>query len=116
MPSVTKLSLRNSFCAIQEEPARRMLGLNACNVYNLDVEKLADVARRIGALTPAELSTPIDAIPENAGSLASAASVLGADQPISIGRKSNTTSSSPAAAPRAQPASHGPRTCSPSSS
>ncbi|MFI5047886.1 MAG: amidohydrolase family protein, partial [Acidimicrobiia bacterium] len=51
MPSVTKLSLRNTFCAIPEEAARRMVGLNAVDVYGLDGAALAAVAARIGAPT-----------------------------------------------------------------
>ncbi len=70
MPSVTKLSLRNTFGAIAEGHTRRMVGLNAIEVYNLDRDVLAHIARRIDAPTATELATPIDSIPEGAGSLA----------------------------------------------
>ena len=70
MPSVTKLSLRNSFCLVPEEPARQMVGLNAVDVYGLDGEALAAVAARIGAPSAAELASPIDAVPEGAAGFA----------------------------------------------
>ncbi|HEY8057588.1 MAG TPA: amidohydrolase family protein, partial [Acidimicrobiales bacterium] len=66
MPSVTKLALRNTFCAIPAEQTRRMVGDNAIEVYDLDRAALEAVAAAIGAPTADELSTPIDAVPEGA--------------------------------------------------
>jgi predicted TIM-barrel fold metal-dependent hydrolase len=64
LPSVTKLALRNTFCKIAPDKAALMVGGNAIEVFNLDVAALESIAAEIGALTPAELATPIDAIPE----------------------------------------------------
>src|SRR5436190_163629 len=36
MPSVTKLALRNTFCAVPAAKTRRMIGQNAISVYGLD--------------------------------------------------------------------------------
>lgn len=63
LPSVTKLSLRNTFSGVPVEAARRMVGLNAIELYGLDGDALAAIAADIGAPTAAELTTPIDAIP-----------------------------------------------------
>ena len=65
-PSVTKLSLRNTFSGIDPTKAARMVGGTAVDVYNLDERALQDVAREIGALTLEEMATPIDAVPEGA--------------------------------------------------
>jgi predicted TIM-barrel fold metal-dependent hydrolase len=66
MPSVTKLSLRNTFCNVPPDDVARMVGQNAIEVYNLDRVALQQVANDIGAPTLDELSTPIDAVPEGA--------------------------------------------------
>ena len=66
MPSVTKLALRNTFCAIPPEQTRQMVGDNAIEVYDLDRAALEAVAVSIGAQTADELTTPIDAVPEGA--------------------------------------------------
>jgi len=64
MPSVTKLSLRNTFCAVPSEATARMVGQNAIDVYGLDGDALRAIAADIGALTLDDLATPIDAVPE----------------------------------------------------
>ena len=66
LPSVTRLSLRNTFCDVPTADARRMIGENAIEVYNLDRDALQQIAEQIDALTDEELATPIDAIPEGA--------------------------------------------------
>ena len=66
MPSVTRLSLRNTFCDVPVERARRMLGENAVEVYGLDRAALQAIADEIDAPTKAELSTSIDAVPAGA--------------------------------------------------
>ena len=62
-PSVTKLSLRNTFCGIPAEATRRMVGGNAVDLYGLDADALQAIADEIGAPTAEELATPIDAVP-----------------------------------------------------
>jgi predicted TIM-barrel fold metal-dependent hydrolase len=62
--STTRLHLRHTFGGIEPEAARNMLGENAVRLYGLDRAKLAKVAGRIGAPTPAELRQPVDRIPD----------------------------------------------------
>lgn len=62
-PSVTKLSLRNTFSGIPAAETRRMIGQNAVDLYGLDADALQAIADGIGAPTLAELATPIDAVP-----------------------------------------------------
>ena len=66
MPSVTKLSLRNTFCGVAAAETLRMVGQNAIDVYNLDASALRDIATAIGAPTLDDLATPIDSIPAEA--------------------------------------------------
>jgi predicted TIM-barrel fold metal-dependent hydrolase len=66
LPSVTRLALRNTFCDVPVDDARRMIGENAIAVYNLDRDALQQIAQAIDAPTVAELATPIDAVPEGA--------------------------------------------------
>ena len=66
MPSVTRLSLRNTFCDMDPVDIRSMLGGNAVEVYGLDADALQKVARDIAAPTVEEITTPIDAVPEGA--------------------------------------------------
>ncbi|MHB8665036.1 MAG: amidohydrolase family protein [Acidimicrobiales bacterium] len=66
MPSVTRLSLRNTFCDVEPADIRQMVGGNAIEVYDLDRDALQRIAAEIDAPTIAELKTPIDAIPEGA--------------------------------------------------
>jgi predicted TIM-barrel fold metal-dependent hydrolase len=47
-PSLTRLSLANTFHDLPESPVRRMIGQNAIGCYGLDAGKLAKVAERIG--------------------------------------------------------------------
>jgi predicted TIM-barrel fold metal-dependent hydrolase len=64
--SVTRQSLRHTFCNTSPEDTVRMVGGNAIEIYGLDADALQAVAHEIGAPTLEELSTPIDAIPEGA--------------------------------------------------
>jgi len=66
MPSVGRLALRNTFCAVPAAKARRMIGENAMGVYGLDAVALQEIADQIGAPTYDELATPIDAVPDDA--------------------------------------------------
>ena len=66
LPSVTRLSLRNTFCDVAPEDTLRMVGQNAIDVYGLDAAALQGIARGIGAPTLDELATPIDAVPDGA--------------------------------------------------
>ena len=66
MPSVTRLSLRNTFCGVAPAETLRMVGQNAIDVYNLDAAALQEIAVEIGAPTLDELATPIDAVPPEA--------------------------------------------------
>jgi hypothetical protein len=60
----TSLGLRNAFCGAPPELARPMVGERAVEVYALDRDKLAAVARRIGANTLRTLGKPLDSVPE----------------------------------------------------
>ena len=66
MPSVTRQALRNTFCGVPPAAARRMVGENAIEVYDLDRGALQEIASQIDAPTADELATPIDAVPEGA--------------------------------------------------
>jgi predicted TIM-barrel fold metal-dependent hydrolase len=70
MPSVTRLSLRNTFCDIPTEKTSAILGGNAISLFGLDREVLAGIARDIGALTLGQLQEPIDAVPAGASAQA----------------------------------------------
>jgi len=70
LPSVTRLSLRNTFCNVPEAETRRMVGGNAVDIYNLDGDALQAIARDIGAPTIDELAMPIDAVPAGASATA----------------------------------------------
>ena len=63
LPSITRLSLRNTFSGVPTEATRRMVGQNAIDIYGLDAGALAEIAASIGAPTASELATPIDAVP-----------------------------------------------------
>ena len=49
MPSVTRLSLRNTFCDVPAAATRRMVGENAIEIFNLDADALQTIARQIDA-------------------------------------------------------------------
>ena len=66
IPSVTRLSLRNTFCGVPPAETLRMVGANAIEIYDLDAKALQGVAREIDAPTLDELATPIDAVPDGA--------------------------------------------------
>jgi predicted TIM-barrel fold metal-dependent hydrolase len=54
----TPLSLRNTFCDVPEDDARLILGENAFSAYDLDRNRLREVADKIGPL-PVELARPV---------------------------------------------------------
>lgn len=66
MPSVTRLSLRNTFCELEAADIAAMVGGNAIELFGLDASALQAVANRIGAPTIDELQRPIDGVPEGA--------------------------------------------------
>jgi predicted TIM-barrel fold metal-dependent hydrolase len=66
MPSVTRLSLRHTFCDVPPAETLRMVGQNAIDVYGLDGNALRTIAEEISAPTVEELATPIDEVPEGA--------------------------------------------------
>ena len=81
-PSVTRLALRHTFCALVAGDTLRMVGGNAIDVYGLDADALQAVADDIGAPTLDELATPIDAVPEGRASPRSApAPAAGVESP-----------------------------------
>ena len=55
MPSVTRLSLRNTFCKIPIEETRRMIADNAVHVYDLDRARLEEIAAAISAPSAEDL-------------------------------------------------------------
>ena len=61
---VTKVALRHVLSRVPIRDALLMAGQNALRVYGLDGDHLAAVARRIGALTPAQLATPPADLPD----------------------------------------------------
>lgn len=65
-PSVTRLSLRNTFCGVPAAETLRMVSENAIDIYNLDADALRAVAHEINAPTLDDLVTPIDSVPEGA--------------------------------------------------
>jgi len=64
--SVTRLSLRHTFCNTAPEDTLRMVGQNAIRLYGLDRNALQSVADQISAPTLNDLATPIDAVPVGA--------------------------------------------------
>ena len=68
----THLSLRDTFAGIDEDKVRAMVGLNAIDVFNLDRDKLQQVANRISAPSYEEVNTPLPEadIPPNHGMFA----------------------------------------------
>ncbi len=62
----TRKALRHTFHDVRPEHVRRMLGLNAAELYDFDLEKLAPLAARFGP-TPDEIARPLPAeeIPQN---------------------------------------------------
>ncbi len=69
-PSYTRLSLRFALAGLDEPTVRAVLGGTAAAVYGLDLDALSRVAAEIGAPTFAEISRPLDAVPEGASSFA----------------------------------------------
>lgn len=72
----TRLGLRNSFAAVPAGPAKAMAGETAISVYGFDRDRLAEVAKRIGAITPEQLATPLASVPEEWGILIRAQNVF----------------------------------------
>ena len=62
--TMSSLALRSAFSGAPPALAKGMIGANAVNVYGLDAEKLAGVARRIDAITLRRIATPLDSVPE----------------------------------------------------
>jgi predicted TIM-barrel fold metal-dependent hydrolase len=58
-PDATRLHLRYVFSEVDPDQARQVLGGNAINLYGLDADKLASVAKRIKAPTMDELAEPV---------------------------------------------------------
>lgn len=65
-PSVTRFSLRHTFCGVDPEVTAQMVGDSAVDVYGLDRAALGAIARDIGAPTLDDLAVPIDAVPADA--------------------------------------------------
>ncbi len=63
----TRLALRHTFNDIKREHTRMMLGTNAAELYNFDLEKLAPLAAKFGP-RPEEVEVPLrdDEFPEKA--------------------------------------------------
>lgn len=66
----TRLSLRYSFAGLPIPAIRAIAGENAMDVYGFDRPKMYEVAERIGAPTPDEVTSPLDEIPEKHGMFA----------------------------------------------
>ena len=64
---VSIISARYTYHDLPAEDVVGMLGLNAVQVYGLDVEALAKVAERINAPTLAHINKPVDEIPADHG-------------------------------------------------
>jgi hypothetical protein len=58
--STTRLALSYIFAGVQEEPMRKIAGLNAVAVYGFDGAALAKTATKIGAPTVDQLSVAPD--------------------------------------------------------
>jgi hypothetical protein len=69
-PSMGLLAMRHTFAGLDAAAVRAMAGENAMRVYGLDAAVLSRVAARIGAPSVVELTTAIDAVPADGGSLA----------------------------------------------
>jgi predicted TIM-barrel fold metal-dependent hydrolase len=67
---LTRVAMRYTFAEVRDDAIRAMVGQNGVRAYGLDGDALAQVARRIGAPTCAELSVPVETIPEDGGLLA----------------------------------------------
>jgi predicted TIM-barrel fold metal-dependent hydrolase len=64
------LSLRHALSSVDPRLARGIAGENAMELYGLDRDKLAAVAKEIDAIDLRRLGTPLEAIPEDWSSLA----------------------------------------------
>jgi predicted TIM-barrel fold metal-dependent hydrolase len=68
--SIGRLALRFTFAGLPEDDVRAMLGLNAAKVFDLDVDALGSVARRIHAPSFEDVSDPLEEVPTGASALA----------------------------------------------
>ncbi len=68
-PLQSPIALRDALQGCSPDQAVAMAGLNGVEAYGLDGPALADVAQRIGAMTPAQLVEPPGEIPESHGFL-----------------------------------------------
>jgi len=66
----TREALRHSFSDVDPIEVAMMLGSNAAKVYNFDMDLMRKVAVEIEAPTVAEIQVPLDAIPDDAHSMA----------------------------------------------
>jgi len=62
----TEESMRNTFAGLPEDNVRRMLGLNAIELFNLDRAALEKVAAKVGP-SMATINTPLEKIPDIPG-------------------------------------------------
>jgi predicted TIM-barrel fold metal-dependent hydrolase len=69
-PSISVASMQHSFAGLDPVDVTAMVGATAIDVYGLDRDRLAAVARRIGAPSLRTLTTPLERVPEPAGLLA----------------------------------------------
>jgi predicted TIM-barrel fold metal-dependent hydrolase len=67
---LTHVAMRHTFAGLDDDAIRAMIGENAVRAYGLDGSALTEVARRIGAPSCAELSVPVDTVPDDGGLLA----------------------------------------------
>ena len=65
-----RMSMRYAFASAPPDDISNMVGGNAIDFYKLDRTKLMKIASQIGAPSLGELTTPINAIPDNGGLLA----------------------------------------------
>jgi predicted TIM-barrel fold metal-dependent hydrolase len=61
-----KAHLRMTFAGTPESVIRAICGFNAARVYDLDLDRLGEIARDIDAPTPAEMATGLDHVPLDA--------------------------------------------------
>jgi predicted TIM-barrel fold metal-dependent hydrolase len=68
--NLTRLSMRYALANVPPADIRKMVSENAIDFMGLDADKMAAISARIGCPSLTELTTPIQAIPENGGILA----------------------------------------------
>jgi hypothetical protein len=65
----TTEALRNTFAGIDRDEVAAMVGGNAAEVYDFDLDALATVSARVGP-TVEEVDVPLDRVPEDSVSIA----------------------------------------------